>query len=74
MDDNITQGLSMELQPGEAVSHIIAVVVVERMEDFEQEVRIITTPQTGRITEMGALTEALEQAKMPDYDYGDDDE
>ena len=75
MMDNITQGISLELDEGEAVSHIVCVVVVERIDSFEQEIRIASTPQTGRVVEIGALTDALEQAKIPPiYYYEDDDE
>src|SRR5699024_9803939 len=71
---NITQGITLDLDEGEAVSHIVCVVVVERIDSFDQEVRIASTPQTGRITELGALSEALEQVRMPlYYDDGDDE-
>ena len=72
--ENITQGITLELEEGEAVSHIICVAVIERIDTFDQEIRIVSTPQTGRIVEMGALTEALEQAKMPPYYYEDGDD
>ena len=72
--ENITQGITLDLDEGEAVSHIVCVVVVERIDSFDQEVRIASTPQTGRITELGALSEALEQVRMPlYYDDGDDE-
>src|SRR5699024_4338467 len=71
--ENITQGITLDLDEGEAVSHIVCVVVVERIDSFDQEVRIASTPQTGRITELGALSEALEQVRMPLY-YDDDGE
>lgn len=73
-DDNILQHLAISLNPGEQVSHVIAIVLTTRMDTFEDEVQIVATPQTNRITTMGALTEALEMAKMPEYDYPDDDD
>ena len=73
-EPNILQHLAVSLSPGEQVSHVIAVVLTTRMDTFEDEVQIVATPQTNRITTMGALTEALEMAKMPETEYYDDGE
>ena len=74
MNDNILQQMAISLEPGEEVAHVICLVLTTRMDTFEDELQIVSTPQTNRITTMGALTEALEMAKMPYTDYGDDDE
>ena len=72
MDDN-TERIQIELDTGEQAAHVITLIVVARMDSFDDQVRVITTPQTSRIVTMGALTEAMEQMRYPEY-YDDDGE
>ena len=73
-NENVLQQLSISLDPGEQVSHVICLVLTTRMDTFEEQLQVVATPQTSRIVEMGALTEALEQAKMPPIYYEDGDD